>query len=172
MRRAVLSHLPRALAVLAVTLALGGAGASRGVAAADATLAIIAHPNVAPASARGRNLVDLFRRKLIVDARGDRLVPVNLPGRDPVRRAFSLAILEMPPEDMESYWNERYFHGISPPPVVASVEAMLRFVAATPGAVGYVPRCALDARVALVAEIEVSGLSADPCATSALTARP
>ncbi|MEQ8660459.1 MAG: hypothetical protein RLW62_06545 [Gammaproteobacteria bacterium] len=123
----------------------------------------MAHPDVDPDSARGRNLADLFRRKLLVDARGNRLVPVNLPGRDPLRRAFSLAVLELPPEEMEGYWNERYFHGVSPPPVVASTEAVLRFVAATPGAVGYVPNCAVDARVAHVGDITVSGVPADPC---------
>jgi hypothetical protein len=140
--------------------------------AAEGALAIVAHPDVAPDSARGRNLVDLFRRKLVVDARGNRLVPVNLPGSDPLRRAFSLAVLGLPPEDMESYWNERYFHGISPPPVVASVEAVLRFVAATPGAVGYVPRCAADGRVVVLAEIVVSGLPDAPCAADTVTMLP
>ncbi len=171
MRHPVLSRLPRTLAQLAVLLALGVTGIARGL-AADGTLAIVAHADVTPASARGRNLADLFRRKLLVDARGNRLVPVNLPGSDPVRRAFSLAVLGLPPEEMESYWNERYFHGVSPPPVVASAEAVLRFVAATPGAVGYVPRCAVDARVVVVAEIAVSGVPDAPCAADPVTALP
>ena len=42
----------------------------------------------------------------------------------------------------------------SPPFVLASEEAMIRFVASTPGAVGYVSLCLADKRVAVVATIE------------------
>jgi hypothetical protein len=45
--------------------------------------------------------------------------------------------------------------------VLASVEAILRFVAATPGAIGYVPACAVDGRVRLLMVLPV----ADPAAT-------
>jgi hypothetical protein len=145
------------LALLLLAAAIDGA-------AGDGALVVVTHPGVAASAAQGRNLADVFRRKLLVDARGNRLVPVNLPGRDPLRRAFSSAVLGRQPEDMESYWNERYFHGISPPPVVASVEAVLRFVAATPGAVGYVPACAVDGRVVVAAELEVGNLPAVSCA--------
>ncbi|MCB1747118.1 MAG: hypothetical protein H6977_07430 [Gammaproteobacteria bacterium] len=117
-------------------------------------MAVIAHPGAAPLARR--ELVEVYRGKRRVDDAGERIVPLNLPGDDDVRRAFSLALLGQLPEDLEAYWNERYFHGISPPYVVSSVEAMLRFVAVTPGAIGYVPRCAADDRVAVVALIEVA----------------
>ncbi|HFD11023.1 MAG TPA: hypothetical protein ENJ32_00930 [Crenotrichaceae bacterium] len=51
------------------------------------------------------------------------------------------------PLEMQDFWNIQYFHGILPPRVVTSEEAMLRFVANTPGAIGYVLSCHLDNRV-------------------------
>jgi hypothetical protein len=59
------------------------------------------------------------------------------------------------PDMMENYWNEQYFRGISPPPVVASSEAMLRFVEATRGAVGYVPSCEVDSRVVVIMTLPI-----------------
>lgn len=117
----------------------------------EAGIAIIVHPGDAHGPLGRGELASIFRRTLRVDSRGQLLVPVNLAGQHPLRRAFSRAVFGGTPEDMEAYWNERYFHGVSPPTVVASVEAMLRFVAVTPGAVGYVPACTVDARVIQVA---------------------
>ncbi|MCC7120335.1 MAG: hypothetical protein IT493_02155 [Gammaproteobacteria bacterium] len=97
-----------------------------------------------------RELAAIFKRRRRVDAEGAALVPVNLPAPAPLRIAFSRAVFAQDPADLDPYWNERYFHGISPPHVVNSIEAMLRFVAATPGAVGYVPACRADARVRVV----------------------
>ena len=45
---------------------------------------------------------------------------------------------------MEDYWNQLYFQGVLPPYVVASEEAVLRFVARTPHAIGYLDACAVD----------------------------
>jgi hypothetical protein len=41
-----------------------------------------------------------------------------------------------------SYWNQQYFEGTFPPAPLASDEAVLRYVAARPNAIGY-----LDARL-------------------------
>ncbi len=40
--------------------------------------------------------------------------------------------------------------GISPPHVVASQEAVMRFVANTPGVIGYVAACKVDKRVKVI----------------------
>jgi len=144
--------------VLAVALAVSAAApATR----ATEILAVIGHPGTA-AARNQREIADIFRGVLRLDTAGHRVVPLNLPGDHPLRRAFSLALFHQLPQQMETYWNERYFHGVSPPYVVASVEAMLRFVAATPGAIGYVPGCAVDARVTVIAEIEADEL-VDAC---------
>jgi hypothetical protein len=118
-----------------------------------AFIAVIANGEFAQDALEPAELAAIFRRTEIIDQRGQPLVPVNLPGHDGLRLAFSRALFNLEPAEMEAYWNERYFHGVAPPHVVASVEAMLRFVAATDGAVGYVPLCAVDGRVKVVARL-------------------
>jgi ABC-type phosphate transport system substrate-binding protein len=89
----------------------------------------------------------IFKRKVEIDPAGNRWIPLNLPVHDPIRRAFSLALFDQFPEDMEAYWNEQYFQGIPPPQVLGSEEAVIRFVATTPGAIGYIDRHSVDPRV-------------------------
>ncbi len=89
----------------------------------------------------------IYQRKSQMDGEGNRWIPLNLPVADLSRRSFSLALFSMLPEEQEDYWNVQYFHGISPPKVMASEEAILRFVASTTGAIGYVRKQKVDDRV-------------------------
>jgi hypothetical protein len=126
------------------------------VMAADEPLAVI----VAPVHAKALKKEDLaliFKRKKLFWNDGTRVQAVNLPASNPHRLAFSLAVLGATPEELEKYWNDMYFHGFSPPYVVSSEEAMLRFVSENPGAVGYVPFCSADSRVAIALVISPSG---------------
>lgn len=92
-----------------------------------------------------------FRRKRQLWDDGSRIVPVNLPADHALRRQFSLRLFKRSPEDMQDYWNDQYFHGVLPPTVLASEEAVVRYVASTPGAIGYVSACLQDKRVIVVA---------------------
>jgi hypothetical protein len=58
-----------------------------------------------------------------------------------LRRAFSQSVLGGVPEGFEDYWRKLYFQGVLPPHVLASEEAVIRFVSSTPGAIGYVTSC-------------------------------
>jgi len=89
----------------------------------------------------------MFWRKKLYWADGKRVQTLNYSATNPLRLQFSLSILKSAPETQTDYWNGLYFHGISPPHVVSSQEAMLRFVADTPGAIGYIDACKLDNRV-------------------------
>ncbi len=106
---------------------------------AESQIAIVvasSFPKDEPLTREG--LESIFRRKTLFWRDGTRLIPVNLPVTHPLRRDFSRLVLGVAPEALESYWNEQYFHGVSPPYVLASEEAVLRFVATAPGAIGYV----------------------------------
>ena len=94
-----------------------------------------------------KQLENIFLRKSILNEDGMTWIPLNLNPENPIRQAFSQTLLHRSPDILESYWNEQYFHGITPPYVVASEEAMLRFVTGTPGAIGYILPCHLDKRV-------------------------
>ncbi len=133
--------------------------------AAEVPLAVIVQVTQAKLSMGKSELAAIYRRKKNYWEDGTKIEPVNLPAESPARRTFSKAVLGYAPEELEQYWNDRYFHGVLPPYVLSSDEAILRFVAETPGAIGYVPYCDADKRVAVVLVINakghVSGLDAD-----------
>jgi hypothetical protein len=49
---------------------------------------------------------------------------------------------------LPAYWNEQYFHGVLPPIILGSEEAVVRYVASRPDAIGYVDARHVDASVA------------------------
>lgn len=99
----------------------------------------------------------IYKRKILINTDGHRWVPINLSAQHPLRIAFSKALFDQLPEEMEGFWNIQYFKGITPPYVVSSELAMLRFVASTSDAIGYVPFCYLDDTVQVVLTIELPG---------------
>jgi len=92
-------------------------------------------------------LRSIYLKKIFLSKYGESLIPVNLPADDPVRHAFSRSAIHMSDNQLRNYWNRRYFQGISPPYVLGSQEAVVRFVASTPGAIGYVNPCYLNPTV-------------------------
>jgi ABC-type phosphate transport system substrate-binding protein len=99
----------------------------------------------------------IYLRKIQIDAQGNHWIPINLPITHPLRHDFSVALFSMLPEDQEDYWNGQYFHGITPPPVMPSEEAVLRFISSTPGAIGYVQHDHVDGRVKVILSLPVGG---------------
>lgn len=89
----------------------------------------------------------IYRRKRNFWEDGIKIQPVNLPAYHPLRRAFSIWLFNRTPEELDDYWKDMYFHGIQPPFVLDSEEAVIRFVTTTPGAIGYINRCQVDHRV-------------------------
>jgi hypothetical protein len=127
-------------------------------AAGAETLAVIVPSGYASKPIEAAELSLIFwRKKLYKD--GKRLQPVNLPIDNALRRLFSRQILGSLPETQTEYWNIQYYHGTSPPHVVGSQEAMLRFVSETPGAIGYVEACRVDNRVKAIAWLDENGLT-------------
>jgi len=146
-------------ALLLLVWALGAM--AKEVPAEELRLAVISGSAPPQIASDRRSLRDVFLKRVTIDRTGLRLVPLNLPPASVLRRAFSESLLGRAPQRLERYWNERYFQGVSPPYVVRSQEAMLRFVAATPGAVGYVLACRVDGRVRVLARLPVPPEYAD-----------
>jgi len=139
-------------------LVLGGAHVPAARAAGtDLAIAVVIGKGQASASPLAPALVaGIFARKRQLWRDRSPIVPVNLPASHPLRRNFSRWVFDKTPEEMQDYWNDQYFHGVVPPPVLASEEAVLRFVASTPGAIGYVSTCVVDRRVEVVAVLQAS----------------
>ncbi len=129
----------------------------------EPAIAVVVGHNMAPQEAVTTTIVlGMFARKRLFWSDHSAVVPVNLAASHPIRRAFSLWIFRKTPEQLQDYWNDQYFHGVLPPPVLASEEAVLRFVASTSGAVGYVSSCNVDRRVDVIALVQSPEGSA-PC---------
>lgn len=123
---------------------------------------VIITASAAPRLTFDRNtLRDVYLKKIFVDGRGQRLTPVNLPGGAPLREAFAHTILHMDDGQLQDYWNKQYFQGVSPPYVLASSDAVVKFVAKTPGAIGYVAACQVDASVRVVMTITLPSRPGD-----------
>jgi hypothetical protein len=116
---------------------------------ADGRVAVVVAAQTPSAMLTLDELAQVYRRRRQFVG-GLRVQPINLPAGHALRRFFSHTVLQKAPEEMEDYWRDMYFNGVFPPFVLASEEAVLRFVAATPGAIGYVSACALDRRVTVV----------------------
>jgi ABC-type phosphate transport system substrate-binding protein len=101
-------------------------------------------------------LARIYQRKKLFWTNGTPIVPLSLPTTNPLRRVFSRAVLNEQPEELDAYWNEQYFHGISPPYVLASEEAVVAFVATTPGAIGYVHATAVNSHVRVVLSLPLA----------------
>ncbi len=89
----------------------------------------------------------IYLRKQLYWPNGQRIQAVNLHTENPLRKQFSQAVLGNLPAEQVNYWNEQYFNGVLPPYSVNSEEAVLRYVAQTSGAIGYVNACVVDSRV-------------------------
>ena len=138
--------MPTILSLLALCLALVMPAAT----ASEPPFAVIAAPGATEHRLTRESVALIFRRKQNYWENGMRIQPVNLPPANPLRQAFSRAILGRSPEALEDYWREMYFHGVLPPHVLASEEAVILFVSSTPGAIGYVSTCVPEHRVHVV----------------------
>jgi ABC-type phosphate transport system substrate-binding protein len=91
---------------------------------------------------------------------GDAL-PINLPEDNPLRQEFDKAVLGLDSDRVARYWQDRKIRGGARPPArLSSTGAVLKGVAAKPGAVGYVKSSEVNGTVKVVAKITDGKLSA------------
>lgn len=143
----------RTILPLLAPVLLGLAFALPDARATGLPFAVITAPGITENRLSPKTIALIYRRKQNYWDNGTRIQPVNLPPAHPLRRAFSQSILGHPPEAMEDYWRERYFHGVLPPHVLASEEAVIIFVSSTPGAIGYVSACVPEHGVNVIVRV-------------------
>jgi ABC-type phosphate transport system substrate-binding protein len=68
-----------------------------------------------------------------------KLVPLNLPPENTLRRQFEQEVLGMDGERLQRYWTREHYLGHRPPFQVKTPESVVAFVTKVRGAVGYVP---------------------------------
>jgi len=149
----------RRRSVVALAFLVGGGGFAYdadGASPADAQIAVIASNQVSSTAIDDGTLREIYLKRVFLDSAGRHYVPVNLPPSHRLRSAFLFAVLHMNASHLQAYWDRQYFQGISPPYVLGSQAAVVRFVAKTPGAIGYVQRCFVTPDVRVILWLTVS----------------
>ena len=152
-RRGAGAH-PHVYALLALAALAAVRVAAAPLAGADLPVKVIAHPSraggVAVSDARA---IYLKQKQYWSD--GQAIVPINRESGSAARERFSAGVFGKDSRRMAEYWNRRYFDaGEFPPATLASDDAVIRFVARTPNAIGYVLSKDPGDSVAVVLEIE------------------
>lgn len=133
------SFLALALAYLALALT---------AAAVDPGVRVITHPSLAGDQVKRQALAAAFLSRSGAWSNGLAIVPVDQSAQSSVRAAFSAGVLAQPVAAVQLHWVRRIASGARPPLVKVSDADVIAFVAATPGAVGYVSIAApVDASV-------------------------
>src|SRR5262249_28500671 len=125
--------LRRAASLLVLALSLAATTAR----AADVAIAVIVHPS--------RNeplplddVARIFLKKQRFWDDGAPIVPINREAESPLRERFSRRVFGISSSALAAYWNDQYFLGTFPPVTLSSSEAVKRYVASDPNAIGYV----------------------------------
>ena len=113
------------------------AGAAQ-VVSAEAVYRVIVHPQVKGAQIPRAALSSIFLKQAPRWGDGRPVLPVDQSVRSPVRQSFSGDVLQQGMVEVQVYWHRKMAAGVTPPPVKASDEEIVSFVASTPGAIGYV----------------------------------
>jgi hypothetical protein len=125
-----------AVAVVVMTALPLGAGADQPT---PLPFQVIVHPSNPAASVDRQFLLEVFLRKRTRWPNEQPVRPVDLPTDSPTRERFSNEALGRSLSAVKAYWLQVIFsgHGV-PPPELDSDEQVVRFVARTAGAIGYV----------------------------------
>jgi ABC-type phosphate transport system substrate-binding protein len=119
-------------------------------------LAIVVHRD-RPEALDREAVAQIFLKRRSAWSDGSTIVPINRVAGSDVREAFDRALFGPSAAGrMLVYWNRAYFQGVLPPATLASSEAVLRFVAREPRAIGYVPSRDLDESVRVVLHLPVA----------------
>jgi len=131
------------LRVVALVTSVALWGTSLAPAAEDRGYVVVVAASNAATSMKRQELARLFLKKTSRWSDGHEVVPVDLSVGSRARAAFTRGVLSV--EGMgqisavQDFWLQQVYSGRSTPPVVKPTDAdVIAFVAATPGAIGYV----------------------------------
>jgi ABC-type phosphate transport system substrate-binding protein len=99
------------------------------------------------------DIAQIYLKKRRFWSDGDPIVPVNRDARSRAREFFVRTVFGTELRQLAVYWNREYFRGVLPPATLASDEAVRRFVASEPRAIGYVHPSAVDDSVKIAARL-------------------
>jgi ABC-type phosphate transport system substrate-binding protein len=140
----------RTLACAAVVLAAVAVRPGDAAAQSAPFVVVVHRENQVSTISRGDAAAYFLKRSLKWPGGAD-VRPVNQPGGSPITAAFSVGVLHRAPNVVEAYWQQQIFSGrATPPPERPDDAAVVEYVAANPGAIGYVSPSAVTALVKVV----------------------
>jgi ABC-type phosphate transport system substrate-binding protein len=105
---------------------------------ADGTeVIVITHPS-RPISLTASDLRRIFRKQRRFWDDGSPVIAINQSAATSARARFESLVFGDEAAGLPTYWNRRYFEGVFPPITFDSDEAVQRYVASKPNAIGYV----------------------------------
>ena len=114
------------------------AAAVLGAAAAQAGVVVVANPSVPGDAVSAGDLQSIFLGKTSSWSDGTAVKPAVLAG-GPAAAEFLKSYVKKSPSQFSTFWKKAVFSGTgTPPDEFASDAELVKFVAATPGAVGFV----------------------------------
>ena len=108
------------------------------VAGADAAYRIIVHPQVKGSQVPRATLSSIFLKQAPRWGDGSPVQPVDQSMRSRIRQSFVADVMGQPMVEVQIYWSRKMATGVTPPPVKQTDDDVIAFVAATPGAIGYI----------------------------------
>jgi ABC-type phosphate transport system substrate-binding protein len=138
----------------ALALAAAGVLAAASLVAADGFQVIVNDANTTGTLTKAQ-VTSVFLKKTPRWPNGVSAVPIDQVDSSPARAAFSKDILGKSVAAVASYWQQQIFSGREvPPPQKSGDAAVIEFVKANAGAVGYVAAGAPPSGVKVVAVVE------------------
>lgn len=108
-------------------------------------IAVIAHPSVASVAVSQVKLINLFLIPGTTWADSQVAVPIDLIAPAQIKADFYRLAFGRSPSQLRAYWARQVFSGMGAPPIeVSSAPEVVRLVANTLGAIGYVPIDAVE----------------------------
>lgn len=113
---------------------------------------VIVHPTNPRSRVTLEELGKIFMKKIVRWDTDIPIIPVNQAGKTRVRALFTRMVHGKPESALAAYWQQQIFSGRALPPVEKSDDAaVITFVKAEPGAVGYLTPGAILEGVKLLA---------------------
>ena len=134
-----MSNLSRIFVAALGLLVLASPASSQGVQG----FKVIVHASNPISSMTSSEISNLFLKRVTRWRNGQGVVPVDLSANSAVRDDFSDAVHGRDASAVKAYWTRQIFSGRGVPPTERRTDVeVVTFVAATPGAIGYVSRSA------------------------------
>lgn len=119
-----------------------------------AEMVVVTHPKNGVERLSRDEVIDIFLGRYRVLPNNLAALPVDMPATDAARERFYRLLVGKDLAQINSYWARLITSGRTAPPLaLKGVEEILVFVAANRGAVAYLERSQVDARVRVVLEL-------------------